>query len=106
MLKSLNRIIDQNIAAQPNHSLQWDRENVGDWERFQLDWIDENRITLKSYHGRYLTAFPSGFLICNVDSPGDREQFTVERVSQPESETAGFLNFHRLFFHFNLCQPK
>ena len=78
---------------------------MGDWERFQLDWVDESRITLKSYHGKYLTAFPGGFLICNVDSPGDREQFTVEKLSQPESETAGLLHFHRLFLHFNLCQP-
>lgn len=52
-----------------------------------MDWIDENTITLKSFHGRYISAQSNsrGRIHCNKEKALEWEQFIVE---EPRSATS------------------
>ena len=64
------------ISAQPNGTLQWNRDKVLDWERFTVEKLND-AYTFRSHHGQYISAQPKGGLEVNRVSASAWERFTV-----------------------------
>ena len=67
------------ISAQPNGTLQWNRDKVQDWEHFTVEKVND-KFAFRSHHGKYMSAQPQGDLEVNRASAGAWEFFTVVNV--------------------------
>ena len=48
-----------------------------------MGWVDKNKFTLKSFHGKYLSAQANGNLDCNRDKAQAWEHFTIAQPAGP-----------------------
>ena len=69
-------------SAQPNGTLQWNRDRVQIWEQFTLARCDcvEEKFTFRSYHKKFMSASPDGELEVDRLSASSWEQFTVVKA--------------------------
>ena len=68
------------VSAQPDGSVECNREQPLSWEQITIERHSKNIIYLKSCHGKYLSAEPDGTLLWSSDKKGPWEQFEVHMV--------------------------
>ncbi|MEZ4934537.1 MAG: LamG-like jellyroll fold domain-containing protein [Saprospiraceae bacterium] len=69
------------MSAQPNGTMECNRDWLRGWEKFTLDKTTDGKYGLKSYHGKYLSAQPDGRLECNRDWLRSWEKFELEKTA-------------------------
>ena len=63
------------------------RGAIGDWETFEFNYVDENRVALKAHNGQYVGVdyivwlLRWNQLVANRDTIGSKETFTLERIN-------------------------
>ena len=60
------------LSAQPDGSLQWNRDECAAWEWFTKEDQEKNRFYLKSAHGKYMV------MTQNLEENGNRKQSVVK----------------------------
>jgi hypothetical protein len=68
------------LSAQSNGSAQWNRDQVGGWEKISLEEAGNGKYGLKSVHNKYLSAQPNGSVEWNRDKLDIWETWTVEEI--------------------------
>lgn len=61
------------MSAQPNGTIQWNRDNIGSWEKFLVKKRG-NYLTIMSYHKKFLSAQPT-FIQLNYNNRNRRGEF-------------------------------
>ena len=69
------------LSAQPNGTLEFNRDAANIWEFFTISKISDHMISLKSFHGKFVSAQPDGRMEVNRDKCLAWEQFTVTNRS-------------------------
>ena len=65
-------------SAQPSGKLEWNRGGAPNiWEFFEVGRVAGGKITLYSYHGKYVSAQPNGTIEVNRDRALEWEYFEV-----------------------------
>jgi hypothetical protein len=82
------------LSAQPDCSLQCNRDRIGEWEVFKLIHIGKSRYYIKSHHQKYLSALSNGNIVISQLHPGDCETFEIMR----NNNGCSIKSFHGKYF--------
>ena len=65
-----------------NKKLIANREKIGDWETFQINYIDKNTVSILSFHSLYVSADlnKEGILYANRNEVHEWETFNIEQL--------------------------
>ena len=74
------------LSAQPNGSVQWNRDKAQAWEHFTVGKVNDNTISLKSFHGKFLSAQQNGNMQVNRDKCFEWEHFEVHPCNDEGSK--------------------
>jgi len=80
------------LSLSAYNTLELDKNNVSDNERFEIEWLDDNIFSLKANNGLYISVQSNGKIEINKKSNYDKsEQFNIT-VNNKESllEFLGF----------------
>lgn len=64
-----------------NDILIADRDEIGEWETFKINYISGDFVTLQVYNGNYVTAEPWGYVSADRTEVGEWEIFKVIRLA-------------------------
>ena len=66
------------LSAQPNGTLEANRDKAQGWEYFTVERnpVDRKAVSFKTAHGKYICAEPSGAVVANRDAAKGWEAFT------------------------------
>ncbi len=79
------------------HKLRCNRTVVGDWEQFIIINTYDNKVALKTFHGKYISAQKNGFLHCNRKKIGSWEKFDLIKNND---NTYSFKSHHGKYVSF------
>ena len=70
------------VTVTSNGEIEADRDKIGNNEKFEIEFKDNNKFTLKSCFGNYVSAQKNGKLDVNKKQASDFEtfQFVVKKV--------------------------
>ena len=70
------------LSASQYGTLELDKEKVGSTERFEIEWINENSIALKSFYGFYISVLKDGKIELNqkILTGNEKMELIVEKV--------------------------
>jgi hypothetical protein len=68
------------LSAQPNGTLQWNRDRKAEWESFELINIGGNQFSIRTYHGKFVCAEKNGTVVCNRVQAKEWERFQIEPI--------------------------
>ncbi len=66
------------ISASINGTLEIDKDKIGNNERFEIEWLDENWFGLKSNYGNYFSVQKDGKVEANQKNIGANEKFSLK----------------------------
>jgi hypothetical protein len=81
-LLSLKSSHNKYVSAQPQGSVECNRDTAGGWEKFTAEPLDSGKYALKSCHSRYLSAQPDGSVQWNREKVLEWETWTVEQLEK------------------------
>jgi hypothetical protein len=67
------------LSVQPNSTLQWNRDQISESEKFTISELSPGKFNLKGFNGKYLCAEDRGRVICDRNKPAQWETFTIEK---------------------------
>ena len=79
------------LSASMNGIIDIDKEKVGNNERFEIEWLDEDWFTLKTSYGYYISLQKDGKIEGNQKNIGNNEKFSL--IVQKVESLFEFLNF-------------
>ena len=70
------------VSLTINGAFEIDKDKVGNNERFEIEWLDEDWFALKTYYGFYFSVQKDGKVEANQKNVGNNEKFslTVQKV--------------------------
>ena len=74
---SIRSCFGKYLSAQPNGSLEINRDRVQAWEEFTVVDLGANNVAFRTTHGTYLSAQPNGMIYANSPSIGPNETFST-----------------------------
>ena len=80
------------LSANINGTIDTDKEKIGNNERFEIEWLDDDWFTLKSNYGYYLTIQKDGKLDANQKDIGPNEKFSL--IEQKVESLFEFLTYY------------
>ena len=80
------------LSASSNGTVEIDKDKVGNNERVEIEWLDDDWFTLKSNYGYYLTIQKDGKLDANQKDIGPNEKFSL--IEQKVESLFEFLTYY------------
>jgi hypothetical protein len=68
------------LSAQPDGSLQWNRDKAAQWEGFTIIKVGKKQYQIKSFHGKYVCAEQNGKAVVNRDKAAQWETVNIEKA--------------------------
>ena len=90
---------EKSILFMKKHKLRSNRLKVGDWEQFIIIKLDNDKVAIKTFHGKYISAQKNGFLHCNRTKIGNWEKFDLIKNND---NTYSFKSYHGKYISFKL----
>ena len=85
----------KHFLIKKNQRLQCNRTKIGNWEKFTINKLDNNKISIKTFHNKYISAQPNGDLNSNRTKVGDWEKF---ELIENKDNTFSIKTHHEKYF--------